>query len=351
MQLVRALASLNRRNDYVVLQSRKDRVERSPRQPNFKRSDLWTPCHHRLERYLLSIELAARRLDVLHSPDFIPPMRGAAKHVITVHDLNFLYYPQFLTGDSKRYYLDQIVWAVQRADRIIADSEHTRRDLIVELAVPEDKVTAIHLAADPQFAEISQNADEAAVRRTLGKYQLRRGFVLFVGTLEPRKNIPTLLAAYAGLRAQTTLAPQLVMVGSRGWLYEDIFEAMEQTSFTSDICHLAEVSDLELAHLYLAAGVLALPSHYEGFGLPVLEAMHCLCPVIASNRASLTEVVGNAGLLLEPDDKEAWIDALIRVLSDEALRQRLISAGQIWAQRFSWERTALATREIYEQLA
>lgn len=351
IQLIRALAAVDRNTHYTILQSRKDTIDRVPPQSNFERKDLWTPCHHRFERYLLGLELLPQQLDVTHSPDFIPPLWGAAKRVITVHDLNFLYYPQFLTQDSKRYYVDQIAWATQHADWIIADSEHTRRDLIVELSVPEDKVTTIYLAADPLFAEVARLDDEDLLREVLGRYGLRAGYILFVGTLEPRKNIPTLLSAYARLRDQTSLAPQLILVGSKGWLYDEIFAAIERLPFASDVHVLSGVTDTDLAHLYLAAGVLAIPSQYEGFGLPVLEAMHCRCPVVASNRASLPEVVGDAGLLLDPDDDEAWTETLGRVLSDKALRHRMVSAGEDWAAQFSWERTALATREVYDRLA
>ena len=351
LQLTRALAALDRRNRYIIFQSRKDKTARLPAVENFERQELWTPCHHRLERYMLSAELALHGLDVMHSPDFIPPLRGATKHVITIHDLNFLHFPQFLTGESIRYYAGQIDWAVGHADRIIADSEHTRRDLIDQLSVPPEKVSTIHLAADPRFAEAATAAKHEHVRETLARYSLHPGYVLFVGTLEPRKNIPTLLKAYALLRKQTSRKPQLVLVGNRGWLYDDVFDAIDRLGLRENVRHLDGVSDRDLVHLYLAAGVLALPSHYEGFGLPVLEAMHCQCPVVSSNRASLPEVVGEAGILLEPDDETAWAATLLRVLTDQPLRRRMISAGLDWSGRFSWESTAAATMEIYEQLA
>lgn len=351
IQLIKALAEQDHENHYVAFQSRKDTNTSLTLSDNFERSDLWTPCHHRLERYALSFELAFHSLDIMHSPDFIPPWRGAAKHVVTVHDLNFLYYPQFLTGGSRRYYASQIRWAVDHADRIIADSEHTRRDLIAELSVPPHKVQTIYLAADPQFAAIAKKVQADEIDQTLSRFNLRSGYILFVGTLEPRKNIPTLLGAYERLRTTTSLNPQLALVGSRGWMYEDIFEAIGKLQYASDVHHLSDVTDVELAHLYAAAGVLALPSYYEGFGLPVLEAMHCGCPVVASNRASLPEVVGSAGLLLDADDNAAWVATILRVLSDDILRKRMVAAGVSWAQQFSWRRTAEATRSVYEQLS
>ena len=351
LQLLPALAALDNVNEYIVFHSRKDATDRVPHQENFMRQDLWTPCHHRYERWLLSLELVARNLDVLHSPDFIPPVKAARRHIITVHDLTFLYYPQFLTEESMGYYAGQIGWAVNHADRVIADSEHTRQDLIKDLDVPAEKVVTVHLAADPQFANIAGNAQAEQIQSTLRRYHLRPGFILFVGTLEPRKNIPTLLEAYAKLRRNTATTAPLIMVGRKGWLYDDVFATIDKLGLRPHVHHLSEVDDRELAHLYLSAALLALPSYYEGFGLSVLEAMHCRCPVLVSNRASLPEVVGQAGVLVEADDVEGWAAAMKRVLADDNLRGQMIASGLRRAQQFSWSRTAAETRRVYEQLA
>jgi glycosyltransferase involved in cell wall biosynthesis len=156
-RLVRALESLDNDNRYTVFHSRKATESLVKR---FRRADLWTPCHHRLERIALSAELVRFNLDLLHSPDFIPPLRGARRHVITVHDLNFLYYPQFLTTESRRYYNDQINAAVQQADHILADSAATCHDLIVKLNVPADKITVHMLGVDESFQPLPAEAVE-----------------------------------------------------------------------------------------------------------------------------------------------------------------------------------------------
>lgn len=344
LHLLPALAELDRNNSYLVFQSRKDERSYRPDRPNFRRVNVWTPCHHRRERWLLGAEVALRRPDVFHSPDFIPPAFGAGRHVITVHDLNFLYYPEYLTAESRRYYREQIGWAVQRADSISADSEHTRQDLIARLAVPPEKVRTIYLAANPLYR---QTPAPEMVAQTLAGYNLPRGFLLFVGTLEPRKNVPVLIEAYARLRREEQVDLPLILVGGKGWLYEEIFATIEKQGIARHVHHLSGVSDEVLAHLYHAAGALALPSHYEGFGLPPLEAMHCGCPVVVSDRASLPEIVGDAGILLPPDDVPAWAEALARALSDSEQRAQMIARGYRQAEQFTWEQTALQTLQLY----
>ncbi|HQF70971.1 MAG TPA: glycosyltransferase family 1 protein [Promineifilum sp.] len=342
--LIGALSQLMTPDEYVIFHSRKEGRSFVPVDGNFSRSNLWIPCHHRLERYALGVELLRHRLDVLHSPDFIPPAGGASRRVITVHDLTFLHYPEFLTAESRRYYAEQIGWAVAAADAISADSEATRRDLITLVGASPNKVTTIHLAANPLFAVKRVPAEVNAV---LTEFGLERGFLLAVGTLEPRKNLPTLLRAYERLRREAGLRAPLVLVGRKGWLYEDVFRTIDALGLAACARHLEAVTDTQLACLYRAAGALAFPSHYEGFGLPALEALHAGCPVVASNRGSLPEVVGAAGLLLEPDDVDAWAEALWRVLTDDTLAGVLRHAGPEQARQFTWARTAAATLALY----
>ena len=348
LHLLPALAELDQVNRYSVLQMGKDGRSYTPSAPNFQRHNLYTPCHHRWERWALSAELLPRRLDLLHSIDFIPPQRGARKHLITIHDLNFIYFPQFLTAESKRYYNDQIQWAVGHADHITADSDATRQDVIGQLKVDPAKITTVYLAANPLYNQAYSQAEIAA---TLAQHNLPRGFILCVGTLEPRKNIPMLLRAYKVMREETAVDIPLILVGSKGWIYDEIFATIEQLGLSDQVRHLSGIYDRQLAHLYHAAGVLVTPSHYEGFGLPALEAMHCGCPVIVSDRGSLPEVVGAAGLRLEPDDVSGWAEALTRVLNDSALRDTMVAQGKTQAATFTWPRTASQMLDLYEKVS
>ena len=179
------------------------------------------------------------------------------------------------------------------------------------------------------------------------KYDLSSGFVLFVGTLEPRKNLPMFIQAYALLRQKTRIDVPLILIGSKGWIYEDIFKTIDDLDLSQHVRHLSGIFDEELAHFYHAAGVLVTPSHYEGFGLPALEAQHCGCPVVVSNRGSLPEIVGEDGFKLDPEDIEGWASTLELVLTDGDVRQAMIETGKRQAKMFSWEKTARETVALY----
>jgi len=337
-RLVQEATRLDPAVEWAIIQSRKDTcmlVEG-------RRVNAWTPCHHRLERWALGVELLPHRLDLLHSPDFIPPAFGAGRTVITVHDLNFVHYPQFLTPDALRYYAGQIEWAIGRADHILADSHQTRQDLLDLLDAPPDKVTAVHLAADERFRPLPD--------LNLLRYDLEPGYILFVGTLEPRKNIPTLLMAYRRLLDRNATGAPLVLVGRRGWLAGNIFETLERLQLGGRVRILDDVIGVEsLVQLYNGAGVLVLPSFYEGFGLPVLEAMACGTPVVAADRGSLPEIVGEAGLLIEPEDPDGLAAAIERALADDLLRADLIKKGRAQAAKFTWKETARQTLQVYRR--
>ncbi len=346
LRLTQALAQIDHSNEYYLFSSRKDRT-RIVAEPNFKRLKLWTPSHHRFERHAMSIELLPYDLDVLHSPDFIPPAAARCPTVITVHDLAFLLYPRFLTRDSARYY-GQVDVAARGADHIIAVSESTKRDTVRLLGVPEEKISVIYEAAHPLFRPIDDPEMLAKVRE---RYELPDKFVLFVGTVEPRKNIPSLLRAFRLLRDNYRSDASLVLIGNRGWLWEEVDRAIEDLNLAGCIRWLGGIPNEDLVYLYNAARVLVLPSFYEGFGLTLLEAMACGIPVIVSNVSSLPEVVGDAGWLVDPKDTEAWTVAMQRVLTDDDLYREMRSKGLRRARTFSWERAAKETLEVYQQVA
>lgn len=313
--------------------------------PGTRTYRVWTPPHHRLERWALGAELWPARLELLHSPDFIPPAWGARHHVITVHDLTFVFYPQYLTAEARRYYNAQIAWAVHRADAIIADSYATQRDLQACFKVPPERVTVIHLAADAHFRPLPA----ADVQATVNRYGLEPGYLLFVGTWEPRKNLPGLLEALALLHIQGEKRT-LVIAGRPGWLYEELFQRVQTLGLEPWVRFIEQVPAADLTALYNGALLLALPSFYEGFGLPALEALQCGTPVVVADRASLPEVVGTAGLRINPDDPHTLAEACLRIAQDAQLREQLRQAGPVQAARFSWGRMAQETLAVYRRV-
>ena len=345
-RLIRALTEIDHENEYFIIQNWRDRVPLSLNH-NFRRVPFISPAHHWLEQWFLRFELPPLGLDVLHSPDFIPPFRYNCKSVITIHDLAFLLYPQLLTKDSARYY-GQIDQAVLRTDHIIAVSQNTKEDIIRLLGVPEDKITVIYEAANPIYRPIE---DDEELRRVREKYHIAGDFILFVSTIEPRKNLPALLRAFRQLLNDYKPEVQLVVAGRRGWLSENVFSLVDELELTEDVLFLGRVPLEDLPPLYTAARLFAYTSTYEGFGLPPLEAMACGTPVVVSNVSSLPEVVGDAALLVAPDDIPGLTVALWRGLTDEARRAELIAKGFRRAQCFSWEKAARQTLAVYQSLA
>lgn len=345
LRLTQALAQIDPDDQFTIFKSRKDPTT-IVRQSNFKSERLWTPNHHRFERFTMSMELSPFTLDVLHSPDFIPPARMRCPSVITVHDLAFLLYPRFLTRESARYY-GLVDLAARQADHIIAVSESTKRDTVRLLGVPENKITVIHEAAHPIFSPMTNEIELARVRE---HYRLPNNFILFVSTVEPRKNLPMLLRAFKRLRDNYKSNAVLAVAGNRGWLFEQVDQVLAELNLEDAVRFLGGVPNEELVYLYNAAKLFVFPSFYEGFGLPPLEAMACGTPVIVSNVSSLPEVVNDAGLLIHPEDVEELTVAMWRVLSDENLRNELRAKGLRRAQTFSWQRAAKETLAVYRKV-
>ena len=349
-RLIEALAALDQTDDFHIFKHRKDQTEFA-RQANFQQHAVWTPSHNRLEIYLLGLEMLWSRLDldILHSTDFIPPQwkpRGC-KSVITIHDLAFLHYPHFLTKASARYY-GQIEDAVKRADHIIAVSNSTRRDIVNLLGVDEQKITVIYEAPNPVYLPMDRGHAVAQVR---ARYALPNDFILFVSTIEPRKNVQGLLRAFRRLLDDYKLDVSLVLAGSKGWLSQEAYDLVNELKLNKQCLFLGPVEDKELVFLYNAARCLAYPSFYEGFGLPPLEAMACGTPAVVANVSSLPEVVGDAALLVAPNDVEELTVALWRLLTDDQVWTELQQKGFKRAERFSWARAARETLDVYRSIS
>lgn len=343
-RLITALEQVDTVNDYTIFHSRKDAQTISQK---FKRKSLWTPAHHNIERLALSAETAWRGLDVFHSPDFIPPLYAAKKHIITVHDLTFLHYPQYLTVDSRAYYNQQIEWACHHADHIFAVSQATKNDLMNMLSIPENKITLQPHGAGQQYRPLSTSETEPIHQ----ELDLPETYILHVGTWEPRKNIIALIKAYRDLLTEIPDAPPIVLVGRKGWLFEETKAEIDALGINQHILWRDTVSDEQLPAVYNMATVNVTVSHYEGFGMPALEGMACATVPIVSNRSSLPEVVGNVGILIDPDDPNTIANALKKALTDSQWLAQESQKALLRAKEFTWQRSAEIARQTYTSLA
>lgn len=381
LNLLRELALLQAHEDFslTVYQSRKE--TRLPAEwldlPETKipARKLWTPPHHRWEQMALPLELGRGGPEVFHSPDFIPPFVRPALHlqpephryhkigaVITIHDLAFRHFPHLLTEESARYY-GQVQKATVSAERVIAVSESTARDIVNELGPPPEKIRVVYEAANPLFRPLNERElaqlEAGEAQKVAEKLQEKGlnpsdGFLLFVSTIEPRKNLPTLLRAYRRMLDELARdgqqGPRLVLAGREGWLFEEIYRLAEELNLQKELIWTGGVETPELLWLYNRASCLAMPSLYEGFGLPPLEALACGTPVVVADTSSLPEVVGELGQKLPPEDVAEWAKALRNCWKDRAARKaEMRERGPTWAARFSWHKAALETLAVYRE--
>lgn len=280
------------------------------------------------------------RADIVHSPTLWIPPRRRCPLVITVHDLSFLSHPEYHTSRVRLVYTSGLRRAVREADAFITDAECTADELVRLVDVPRSKIFPIPLAADESF----RPTPDATVPK---RYGIKGDYLLYVGTLEPRKNLVVLLEAFAALELPHV---QLVLAGAKGWMYEDIFAAIDRLNLKERVVFPGYVADEDLAALYTMARIFVYPSTFEGFGLPVLEAMGCGVPVITTNVSSLPEVAADAALLISPQDRNGLRDAMHRLLSNPDLHADLSARSLERARDFSWHKTAEMTAKVYRHV-
>jgi glycosyltransferase involved in cell wall biosynthesis len=303
------------------------------------------------EQVFLPGVCARERLDLLHGLAFVSPLLCPCPTIITVHDLSFALFPEFFRGPNGMYLRLFTRIACRRAARVITVSENTRADVMRLYSVPGERVAAIPHGVGPAFYP-RPTAQVAEFRRARG---LPDHFILFVGTLEPRKNLVKLIEAFSNLKSRHSPRVReisnlkLILIGGKGWYYDQIFAAIERMNLKDHVILVGYVPNKDLPLWYNAADVFAFPSRYEGFGLPVLEAMACGTPTVTSTASSLPKVAGDAALTVSPDDVDALSAALHRALTDTALRQELSSRGMARAATFTWEETARRTVAVYRQ--
>jgi glycosyltransferase involved in cell wall biosynthesis len=348
--LIAALAELDGENRYTLFFAAARAAEEwRGRHANFAVRLLPPPTPLVRVPVALAFELRRRAVDLLHVQYTAPPFCPAPV-VATIHDLAFEHLPETFTRRGQMQMRLTVRRTAQRAARIATVSEFSRQDLIRTYRLAPEKVVVTHNGVGPRFTSHPDSSGEAAEVRH--RFRIERDYLLAVGSLQPRKNLARLVRAYARLRSEHTgFTHQLVIVGRRLWLAEEIFAEIKRQAWARDVIVTGYVAEEELPRLYRAATALVYPSLFEGFGLPPLEAMACGTPVITSNTSSLPEVVGEAALTVDPYDEAALGQAMLEVVSDEELRARLRAAGRERARRFTWRAMAEKTLGLYREVS
>jgi len=306
---------------------------------------LWT--HARLSR-----EMRTAAPDLLFVPSHVLPLLHPERCVVTIHDLGFYYYPEAHTLSQNLYLRWSTRYNARIATRVIADSIATRNDLLRYYRVPGERIEVVYPGRDEALGPVR---DPEVLQDVRARYGLSEPYLLYVGTLHPRKNLVRLVQAFSAFTkamaagpAKPKAEPQLVLAGQKGWLYEEILNQVRKLDLVDRVVFTGYVPDADLPAVLSGAVAFVFPSLYEGFGLPVLEAMACGTPVICSNVSSLPEVAGEAALQVDPLDVEALAEAIHWVISDAGLRATLVERGYEQVQRFSWQRCASQVLQVLE---
>jgi len=294
--------------------------------------------------FFLPAALRRDKIDFVHyfKPATTPFKKPRA--IATMYDVIPLLYPETQTKIQLAYWKNQLPLVAKTCEHLLTISECSKKDIVEQLQVSPEKITVTPLGVDARYAPVSEIEKNIVAE----KYKLPKDFILYLGTIEPRKNVARLVRAYN--RVAENIPHDLVLAGKWGWSFEDVEKEIVKSPFKNRIKVLAHVEHESLPALYSTAAVFVFPSLYEGFGLPPLEAMACGTPVITSNVSSLPEVVGDYALKINPLDEVALAEAMEKIVSDSALRERLITGGLVWAKKFNWDRTAQLTMDVYRKL-
>lgn len=297
-------------------------------------------------RIPISLPISAHRLrlDLLHVQYIAPPF-CPMPFVTTIHDISFEHFPRFFTKHERVMFRWLIRDSARRARSVLTVSEYSRQDLMRSYGLGPERLVLTPNGVAENFRPIPASPERD---KRLRRYGIDSGYLLSVGALQPRKNLSRLIGAYLRFRERDEeQACKLVVVGKKGWLYKDIFRSARHSRFVDDIIFTGYVADDDLPAIYSAASAFVYPSIFEGFGLPVLEAMACGVPVATSNCSSLPEVAGDAALSFDPLDEDAMTQSISRLVRDEALRERLRKSGLERAKKYSWDETARLTLNAY----
>lgn len=355
LELILNLEKIDMNNEYLLFFNKDAAIPFIPKQENVRTIVSSFPTRQRLlrlfwEHICLSYEIKKNNVDIFHGPAFFVPIWKPkdCKYVITVHDITFVKYPKAFTFGTKLYYQFLFPRSLQLADVVITDSESTKKDIIEYYGVKEEKIKVIYLGISDVFLKKQSKEKIKAVKE---KYSLPEKYLLFTGVLSPRKNVETIVSAFNQIKKEPHFSNhKLLIVGRKGWLYEGIFAKVKRLHLEQEVFFIDYICEDDLPVIYFLAEIYLFPSLYEGFGLPILEAMVSGCPVITSNISSMPEVAGDAALLINPLNVEELVVAIKKIHENPEIRKKLLEKGRLQIKRFSWEKTAEETRNIYLQL-
>jgi glycosyltransferase involved in cell wall biosynthesis len=352
--LIKNIFKIDTENEYRLLSySLKESLKECPSfdNPNVK------SYHYRIPGKLLlkawqwfdfpPVDAFLGKIDIFHSTNFLVIPQYKGKKIVTFHDMYFLIEPRHTERFGGKYFLKTLPEKVKGVDRVIAVSENTKQDAMRFLGVTEERIRVIYEAVDESFRVIE---DKDAVSRIKAKYKIEGDYLLFVGTLEPRKNLIRLVEAFTMLKREGRFPFKLVLAGKKGWAIDNLFRKVEDLGIKEEIIFLGYVVPEDLPYLYNGAEVFVFPSLYEGFGLPALEAMGCGIPVLTSKRSALPEITGGAAILVDPMNVEEIAKGIRMLIENVSLRNEMVVKGLQRVKDFSWRRTAEETLRLYRKV-
>jgi len=317
--LIINLSKIDKENEYILFLDQNNLKDYKVKQPNFKVELVKSAIFTLTEQAEMSFKAYLRRLDIFHSPHFVVPLLWPRKVVITIHDLTLNLFPdELLSRKASVYYNFMMISALKKADKIIAISNNTKKDIIDFFEVPQEKIKVIYEAVNSQYRSIT---DRDLLRKVKQKFSIAQEFLLYVGLKKPHKNLIKLIKSFEILRKERKVDVKLVIVGKMDPRYTGIACLTEKLGLGKEIILTGYISNEDLILLYNAARAFVFPSLYEGFGFPPLEAMACGTPVVSSNAGSLAEVLGEAALVFNPLDVNDMADKIHQVISNEGLRK------------------------------
>lgn len=342
--LIKALAEIDDKNKYLLYLNKPAASGLKNLGKNFEEKVLNWPLPRLWTQGRLSREMLFNSPDVLFVPAHVIPLIHPPKSIVTIHDIGFAPYPEIYSWKDIFYHKWAIYWAAKRAHKIITVSEFSKNELVRVYNINPEAVKVIPLSYNKKIYRVIEDKDK--IEEILHKYKIDKPYLLFIGRLEQKKNVLSIIESFKILKS-TNPDLKLVLIGRPGYKFEEIEKKIKEYDLSKDIIMPGWVSSAELPYLLNAAEVFVFPSFYEGFGIPILEAMACGTPVISSNITSIPEVAGRAALLVNPNNNEELIQGIKKLLEDKDLRQNFIDKGLERVKEFSWRKCAESTLQVF----